>query len=104
MASAINSLPVPVSPLINTVASVGATIRTMPSTCRRAKLLPTMRGSFLPLSPKLSNDALLLHAGASNPQIDDAAMLHLTDLSIPSLKELISVSLPRDPLADVYWA
>src|SRR5580658_4537518 len=50
MASAISSLPVPVSPLINTVASVGDTICTMPSTFWRASLLPTIRGNPLLLS------------------------------------------------------
>src|SRR5580692_6336747 len=47
MASAISSLPVPVSPLINTVASVGDTMCTMPSTLWRASLLPTIRGDPL---------------------------------------------------------
>lgn len=55
MASAISSLPVPVSPLINTVAPVGATTRTMPSTRRREALLPTMWGNPLPQSSLLSS-------------------------------------------------
>src|SRR5277367_6820653 len=80
MASAISSLPVPVSPLINTVASVGATIRTIPSTRRRASLLPTIRGeplsqsSFLPrwafadTESSASKDAPRLTTGASPTQ------------------------------------
>src|SRR5580692_3936426 len=48
MASAISSLPVPVSPLINTVESVGATSRTMPRTLRRAVLVPIIVAKSLP--------------------------------------------------------
>src|ERR1700704_4626118 len=55
MASAISSLPVPVSPLITTVAPVGATTRTMPSTRRREALLPAMWGNPLPQSSLLSS-------------------------------------------------
>src|SRR5260370_15486239 len=58
MACGISSLPVPVSPWINTVASVGATTRTMPSTRRRAALLPTMRGNPMPQSSLLSSPTL----------------------------------------------
>src|SRR5580700_2319297 len=54
MASAISSFPVPVSPLINTVASVGATIRAIPRARRSAALLPTMRGNPLPQNSLLS--------------------------------------------------
>ena len=42
MARATNSLPVPVSPRIKTVASVGATTSTCRCTRRRAALLPTI--------------------------------------------------------------
>jgi hypothetical protein len=42
MARATNSLPVPVSPRISTVASVGATTSTCPRTRFRAALLPTI--------------------------------------------------------------
>src|SRR5258706_13228889 len=55
MASAINSLPVPVSPWSNTVASVGPTRRTRPSTRWRAALLPTILDSPLPRSSLLSS-------------------------------------------------
>src|ERR1700719_4384251 len=81
MASAISSLPVPVSPLINTVASVGATIRTIASAPRRLALLPTMLGNPLPQSSllsraslvdfasRISKDAVRLTAGASLAQL-----------------------------------
>ena len=46
MARAINSLPVPVSPRINTVASVGATTSTWPITRFMAVLLPTISSKF----------------------------------------------------------
>ena len=42
IARAISSLPVPVSPWIKTVASVGATRRTLSSTAVRAGLRPTI--------------------------------------------------------------
>src|SRR5271154_6511686 len=44
MASAISSLPVPVSPLITTVASVGATTLTMSRASRSPWLAPTICG------------------------------------------------------------
>src|ERR1700676_490664 len=88
MASAISSLPVPVSPLINTVASVGATTRTMSSTRRRAALLPTMRGKSMPRSSSQSSatfdvasstsmDALWFTSGSSLIQVACADMLLL---------------------------
>ena|ERR1700680_4103429 len=89
MASAISSLPVPVSPLINTVALVAATIRTISSTRRRAALLPTMQGNPLPQSSLLSRatfadvastmskDALWLTAGRLLAQIACAAIVLL---------------------------
>src|SRR6202451_3358645 len=89
MASAISSLPVPVSPLIKTVALVRATIRTMPSTCRRAALLPIMQGRPLPQSSLLSRatfadvaspmskDALWLTSGRLPAQIACAAIVLL---------------------------
>src|SRR5437868_5269593 len=46
MACAINSLPVPVSPSIRTVESVGATRSTCSSTASRAGLLPMMRSNL----------------------------------------------------------
>src|ERR1700689_4232441 len=124
MASAISSLPVPVSPLINTVASVGATTRTKPSTHRRATLLPTMRGNPLPQSsllsianiadvaPLISKDAVWLTVGASPAQLIIAAMLNsFPSSAIPSTptqrapaQELTSASFSRDPLADIRWA
>src|SRR5258706_6895103 len=108
MASAISSLPVPVSPLINTVASVGATTRTISSTRRRASLLPTMRGNPLPQSSSLSSatvadvassiskDAVFLTAGASVALPAWVAIL-FTPL-------VIFTSLCVDPLADICWA
>src|ERR1039457_6528426 len=75
MASAISSLPVPVSPLINTVASVGATIRTMSSTARRAGLVPIMSGNSLS-----RRDALSMIAGRSPPQVACAAIFLLLSL------------------------
>src|SRR5437899_1941194 len=81
MACAISSLPVPVSPLISTVALVGATIRTIASMLRRAALLPTMLGNPLPqnsllssahladFAPCISRDAVRLTAGASLAQL-----------------------------------
>src|SRR6266481_1388738 len=80
MACAISSLPVPVSPLISTVALVGATIRTIASTPRKAAL-PTMPGNPLPQSsllssasladfaPWISRDAVRLTAAASLAQL-----------------------------------
>src|SRR6267378_4034564 len=88
MASAINSLPVPVSPLISTVALVGATTRTRLSTCRRAALLPIMRGSTSPRSSlwssatfpdvasSISNDTIWLTSGPSLAQFACAAIPH----------------------------
>src|SRR6267154_2451823 len=58
MASAISSLPVPVSPWINTVASVGATTRTRQSTRRKAALLPIILGKTQPRSSMLSGTIL----------------------------------------------
>src|SRR5258707_15542132 len=86
MASAINSFPVPVSPQINTVALVGATRRTMPSTRWRAALLPTIRGNpeqgSSPSSATSSDapsptpkDAVWLIVGASLAQLASAAIL-----------------------------
>src|ERR1700676_1998380 len=80
MACAISSLPVPVSPLINTVASVGATTRTIASTPRRAALLPRMLGNPLPpglllssesldFASRISKDAVRLTAGVSIAQL-----------------------------------
>jgi hypothetical protein len=81
MASATSSLPVPVSPLINTVAPVGATSRIIPSTRRRAALFPTMRGNSLSWSSSLwsatvanvassiSKDALCLTEGSFVSQV-----------------------------------
>jgi len=46
IARAINSLPVPVSPRIRTVASVGATTSTCPITRFMAALLPTISSKF----------------------------------------------------------
>src|SRR5271165_1766315 len=93
MASAISSLPVPVSPWINTVASVGATIRTIPTTPWRAALLPTMRGNPMTQSSSLSSatfadtessaskDALRLTTGASTAQHVCVAILYSFRLS-----------------------
>src|SRR5277367_5577791 len=72
MASAISSLPVPVSPLIKTVALVGATIRTIPRTRRRAALLPTMLGNPLPQSSLLSRATF---AEVASPMSKDALWL-----------------------------
>src|SRR6202035_335307 len=72
MACAISSLPVPVFPLINTVASVGATTHTIASTPRRAALLPTMPGNPLPQSSLLSSASLADFASSSSR---DAAWL-----------------------------
>src|SRR5580700_1275396 len=89
MASAISSLPVPVSPLIKTVALVRATIRTILSTCRRAALLPIMQGSplrqssqlsratFADVASPISKDALWLTAGRLPAQIACAAIVLL---------------------------
>src|SRR6266852_8905904 len=78
MASAINSLPVPVSPWINTVESVGATTRTRLSTRWRAALLPIILGKPLPLlscatfadvAASITKNALWMIAGASAAQL-----------------------------------
>src|SRR5580704_5846630 len=79
MASAISSLPVPVSPLINTVALVRATIRTMPSTCRRAALLPIMQGRPPPQSSVLSRATF---ADVASPMSKDG--LWLTSDRLPA--------------------
>src|SRR5258708_14403855 len=83
MASAFGSLLVPVSPLIKTVALVGATTCTRPSTSRRATLLPTMQGSPLPNSSlpsddtsSISKDAVWSAASASLTQLVCAAILY----------------------------
>src|SRR5258706_8456334 len=55
IASAISSLPVPVSPWINTVESVGATTRTRRSNCCRAVLLPIIVGKALGRNSFLSS-------------------------------------------------
>src|SRR5260370_24536642 len=86
MACAISSLPVPVSPLISTVALVGATIRTIASAPRSAALLPTMLGNPLPQNSLVSSaslaesaswisrDAVRLTGGASLAQLDCAGI------------------------------
>jgi hypothetical protein len=85
MAAAMSSLPVPVSPLINTVESVGATILTMPSTRRKAALLPIMRGNPLlgsslstatcaEVTGVISKDALSFAAGSLSAQLAGAAI------------------------------
>src|SRR6202050_4364475 len=104
MASAISSLPVPVSPSISTVASVGATVWTISSTRRSAALLPIMRGEPLPQSSFVSGapfavvassickDALRLTAAVSLAQIADAAIVcsFRSCAILPTLR-------PRDP-------
>src|ERR1700730_16428482 len=110
MACAISSLPVPVSPLINTVASVGATTRTIASAPRRAALLPTMLGNPLPQSSLLSSecladfaswisrDAVRLTAGASLAQLDCAG-IHYSFWFCPLLSTLTPEALLQCYLA-----
>src|SRR5258707_10011071 len=112
MACAISSLPVPVSPLISTVASVGATIRTIASTPRRAALLPTMPGNPLPPSSLLpsasladfasatSREAAGLTVAASPAQLVCAAIQLLLFVCPLCFRD---VTFSRDPLADVSW-
>src|ERR1700722_2983817 len=101
MASAISSLPVPVSPWINTMASVGATICTISRTSRRAALLPIIRGN--PLLPTLllssatladnessaSKDALWLTTGASATQHVCVAILYSFPYPLHSRRSLL---------------
>src|SRR5271168_4739814 len=120
MASAINSLPVPVSPLINTVALVGATTRTMSSTRPRAALLPTMLGNRShrisssgvasgKVASSNSKDAVWLVFAVSLAQLDCAAISCSSssarcalDVHRPRITLRASfVSLPRDPLANI---
>src|SRR6266481_8735930 len=122
MACAISSLPVPVSPLISTVALVGATIRTIASTPRRAALLPTMPGNPLPQSSLMSSvsladfaswisrDAVRLTAGSSLAQLVCAGIHYsfwfcplLSTLTPEALLKLPRASFSPDPLADVSW-
>src|ERR1700722_7397483 len=87
MASAISSLPVPVSPWINTVASVGATIRAISSTRPRASLLPTMQGTpplssetFAAVECGTGKDVDWWIAGNSVAQVAFAAILYSSRL------------------------
>src|ERR1700678_4770327 len=79
MSYVIMYLPVPVSPLIKAVALVGATIRTIPRTRRRAALLPTMGGIPLPQSSQLSRAKF---ADVASPMSKDA--LWLTEGRLPA--------------------
>src|SRR6266481_3242628 len=93
MASAISSLPVPVSPWINTVASVGATTRTMPSIRWRAALLPIILGKprprssllsgtiFAAAASSISKHPLWLIAGASGAQLMSMAISLLLSIA-----------------------
>src|SRR6266404_234950 len=98
MASAISSLPVPVSPLINTVALVGATIRTMPSNRRRAALLPTMPGSPLPLSSLLSR-ATFAGVASSGKELVARAIHRRSQRSSRAFVSVNCASTPRDLIA-----
>src|SRR5271170_7640754 len=94
IARATSSLPVPVSPVISTVASVGATLNTRESTFCKAPELPTISSHIDPLS--ISSGRATLSCLSFSSDCFGSAMITAT-LAITCLTDLGTLHARQTP-------